>query len=148
MYMCAHLVVSDFLRSHRLYPARLLCPLHSPGKNTGVGCHFLLQGIFPTQRLNTSLFCLLDWQEGSLPLVHLGRPIRKYMASLKIKYSRVSQFHEIVPYLLQKHDNSHLEAKVYQTATRMTLKQATGAIRISLFSDSLHTSIFQLHRKL
>ena len=30
-------------------PARLLCPWDSPGKNTGVGCHALLYGIFPTQ---------------------------------------------------------------------------------------------------
>ena len=29
--------------------------LHSPGKNTGVGCHSLLQGIFPTQRSNQGL---------------------------------------------------------------------------------------------
>ena len=35
--------------NHRLQPARLLCPWDSPGTNTGVGCHFLLQGIFPTQ---------------------------------------------------------------------------------------------------
>ena len=28
--------------------SRLLCPWDSPGKNTGVGCHFLLQEIFPT----------------------------------------------------------------------------------------------------
>ena len=34
---------------------RLLCPWDSPGKNTGVGCHFLLQGIFPTQGLNPGL---------------------------------------------------------------------------------------------
>ena len=33
-------------------PARLLCPQDSPGKHTGVDCHFLFQGIFPTQRLN------------------------------------------------------------------------------------------------
>ena len=33
----------------------LLCPRDSPGKNTGVGCHFLLQGIFLTQELNLSL---------------------------------------------------------------------------------------------
>ena len=38
-----------------LQPARLLCPWGSPGKNTGVGCHFLLQGIFPTQRWNLHL---------------------------------------------------------------------------------------------
>ena len=42
-----HSVVSDSLRPHGLQPARLLCPWNSPGKNTGVGCHFLLQGIVP-----------------------------------------------------------------------------------------------------
>jgi len=35
--------------------ARLLCPWDSPGKNTWVACHFLLQGIFPTQELNLGL---------------------------------------------------------------------------------------------
>ena len=35
--------------------ARLLCPWDSPGKNTGVGCHFLLQDIFPTQGWNPGL---------------------------------------------------------------------------------------------
>ena len=40
------LVVSDALRSQGLPPARFLCPWDSPGKNAGVGCHFLLQGIF------------------------------------------------------------------------------------------------------
>ena len=33
-------------------PTRLLCPWDSPGKNTGVGCCFLLQGLFPTQGSN------------------------------------------------------------------------------------------------
>ena len=49
------LVMSNPLQPHRLYPTRLLCPWDSPGKNTGVGCHFPLQGIFLTQRLNTGL---------------------------------------------------------------------------------------------
>ena len=40
---------------HRLQPARLLRPWDSPGKNIGVGCHFLLQGIFPTQGSNLGL---------------------------------------------------------------------------------------------
>ena len=35
-------VVSDSVRPHGLQPTRLLCPWDSPGKNTGVGCHFLL----------------------------------------------------------------------------------------------------------
>ena len=37
------LVVSDSVRPHRRQPTRLLCPWDSPGKNTGVDCHFLLQ---------------------------------------------------------------------------------------------------------
>ena len=45
----------------------------SPGKNTGVGWHALLQGIFPTQGWNLSLLCLLHWQAGSSPLGYLGR---------------------------------------------------------------------------
>ena len=48
-------VVSNSLRPHGLQPARLLCPWDSPGTNTGVGCHFLLQGIFPTQGSNRGL---------------------------------------------------------------------------------------------
>ena len=42
-------VVSDSLRPRGLWPTRLLHPWDSPGKNTGVSCHFLPQGIFPTQ---------------------------------------------------------------------------------------------------
>ena len=50
--MFSHSVVSDSLQHHGLQPARLLCPWDFSGKNTGVGCHFLLQGIFPTQGSN------------------------------------------------------------------------------------------------
>ena len=46
----------------------------SPAKNTGVGCHFLLQGIFPTQGSNVPLLCLPHWQAGSLPLAPPGKP--------------------------------------------------------------------------
>ena len=48
-------VVSNSLGSCELYPTRLLCPWDSPGKSTGVGCHFLLQGIFLTQGSNPGL---------------------------------------------------------------------------------------------
>ena len=47
----------------------------SPGKNTGVGCHAFLWGIFPTQGLNLHLLCLRHWQAGSLPLVPPENPI-------------------------------------------------------------------------
>ena len=42
-------VMSNCLPPHGLQPTNLLCPQNSPGKNTGVVCHSLLQGIFPTQ---------------------------------------------------------------------------------------------------
>ena len=41
--------------SHGLEPSRLPCPWNFPGKNTGVGCHFLLQRVFSIQVLNPSL---------------------------------------------------------------------------------------------
>ena len=53
--------MSNSLQPHGVYglyelqPARLLCPWDFPGKNTGVGCHFLLQRIFPTEGLNLHL---------------------------------------------------------------------------------------------
>ena len=65
-------VVSDCLCSYGLQPTRLLCPWDFSSKNTRVGCHFLLQGIFPTQGLNPCLLQLLNWQVDSLSLSHLG----------------------------------------------------------------------------
>ena len=53
--LVAQLSVSDCLPLHRLLPTRLLCPWDSPGKNTGVGCHSLLQKTFPTQGSNPGL---------------------------------------------------------------------------------------------
>ena len=49
--------------------ARLLCPWDFPGKKTGVGCYFLLQGVFLTQESNPRL---LHWQADSLLWRHLG----------------------------------------------------------------------------
>ena len=70
--MLSHSVMSDSLRLHGLQPVRLLCPQNFPGKITGVGCHFLLHGIFLTQGSNS--LCLLHWQEDSLLIHHLGSP--------------------------------------------------------------------------
>ena len=54
--------MSDSVRPHRQQPIRLPRPWDSPGKNTGVGCHFLLQGIFPAHGLNPHV---LHWQGDS-----------------------------------------------------------------------------------
>ena len=52
-------------------PTKLLFPWDSPGKYTGVGCHFLLQGIFPTQELNPGL---LHCRQILYQLSHKGNP--------------------------------------------------------------------------
>ena len=49
---------------------QLLCPWDFPDKDTEVVCHFLFQGIFPTQRINPRLLHHLRWQTDSLPLSH------------------------------------------------------------------------------
>ena len=61
------------LRLHRLQPARPLCQWDSPGKNTGVGSHSLLQGTFPTPGLNQGL---LHHRQILYHLSHEGSPIR------------------------------------------------------------------------
>ena len=58
------LSLPDSLWPHGLWPSRLLCPWDSPGRNTRVGSHALLQGIFPDQGSNPYL---LHAQEDSLP---------------------------------------------------------------------------------
>ena len=59
---------------HGIWPARLLSLWNFLGKNTGVGCHILLQGTFPTQGLNQNFLHHLYWQADSLPLSHQGSP--------------------------------------------------------------------------
>ena len=84
----SHSVVSDS-QPHGLEPARFLCPWDSPSKNAGVGCHFLLPGIFLIQGSNPHLLHLLHWQAGSLPLSHLGSPTSFATQQQRIK--RVKQ---------------------------------------------------------
>ena len=74
----SHSVVSDSLWPHEQYPARLLCPWDSPGKNTGAGCHFLLHGIFPTQGLKLHLL-----------ISCLGRRIVDHWATWKAYITKV-----------------------------------------------------------
>ena len=60
-----------------------------PGKNSGVGCHFLLQRIFLTQGTNTYHLGLLNWQMGSVPLAPPGK--------LRISDGVQKPFHDKAP---------------------------------------------------
>ena len=70
-----------------------------PGKNSGVGCHFLLQRIFLTQGTNTHHLGLLNWQVGSVPLAPPG----------KLRISKMgSKCHSMI-----KHQNGTLRLQSY-----------------------------------
>ena len=97
----------DSLQPHGLWPTRLLCPWDSPGRNTGMGCHCLLQGSFRTQGLNS---CLLHWQTDSLPLSHLGNP--EYRRAMSLFHAQtlpsMSGMSEIAAYPLTARYGSNL----------------------------------------
>ena len=81
------LVVSDSSQLPELQLARLLCPWNSPGKNAGVGCHFLPQGIFLTQGSNLGLlhFWLILYH-----LSHQGSPSRTQYLPQKVQVTTVN----------------------------------------------------------
>ena len=76
-------VMSNSLPPRGLQPARLFCPWDSPGKNTGVGCHALLQGIFPAQGSNSGsshcrqIFYHLSHQESPRILERTAYPFSR-----------------------------------------------------------------------
>ena len=74
--------MSNSLRPYGLSPTRLLNPWDFPGKSTGVDCHFLLQGIFPTQGSNPGLpHC----RQTLYPLSHQGSPIQINLVLIQYK---------------------------------------------------------------
>ena len=91
--------MSDSLRPRGQQPIRFLCPWNSPGKSTGVGCHFLLQGIFLTQGFNSGL---LHCRQTLYHLSHQGSP--KDIFSLFMLYQlHCSQTCRILKDLLKSH---------------------------------------------
>ena len=74
--VCAKLLQSDSVDTIDHSPPDFSVHGDSPGKNNGVGCYTLLQGIFPTQELNLRLLCRLHLHVGSLPVVPPGKPQR------------------------------------------------------------------------
>ena len=77
----SHSVMSDSSRPHRLQPTRLLCPWETPGKNTGVSCHSLLQGIFLTQGSNLRL---LHYRQLLYCLNHQGSTFHNLIYSILV----------------------------------------------------------------
>ena len=88
-------VTSDSLRTHGLKPTRLICPWPYPGRNTGGGCHPLLQGIFSTQGVNLGL---LHCRRILYHLSHQGSP----RESPSVQFS-----HSVVSDSLRPHESQH-----------------------------------------
>ena len=85
LFVLSRSVMSNSLWSRGLEPTRFLCPWDFPGKNTRVGCHFLLQGLFPIQGLVPHLLYILHWQADSLLLCHLRSPFLDNQKYLVVK---------------------------------------------------------------
>ena len=96
--------MSDSLQTRGLQPTRLLCPWNSPGKNTGVGCYFLLQRIFPTQGSNSGL---LHGRQILLPSEPPGKSIFNTMPCIIVSTlcvcARVCVSHSVMSDSLQPH---------------------------------------------
>ena len=67
-------VLSDSVRPHKWQPTRLPCPWDSPGKNTGLGCHFLLQCMKVKSESEVTQLCPTLWDPMDCSL--LGSAIR------------------------------------------------------------------------
>ena len=113
--------MSNSLWPHELQPVKLLCSWAYPGKNTEVGCHFLLQGIFLTQGSNLRLLHLLHWQADSLPVSHQGNPTDFYSlskwtikfhfgASFSSTYTKIGTIQRWLAWPLRKDDTQIHEA--------------------------------------
>ena len=93
----SHSVVSDSLRPHGLQPTMLLCPQDFPGNSAGVDCHFLLQGIFPTQGSNPGLpYCRQTLNR----LSHQGSPtIKEHRRNKSSRTTSSLNLHDLLFYL-------------------------------------------------
>ena len=80
--------MSDSVRPHRRQPTRLLCPWDSPGKNTGVGCHFLLQCMKVKTQSEVSQSCptLSDPMDCSLP----GSSVHRIFQARVLKWGAIA----------------------------------------------------------
>ena len=85
-HCCVSWSVTNSLPPHGLQPTRLFYPWDFPGKNTGVGSHFLLQGIFLTQGSN---LCLLHCRQILYHLTHQGSPTIKQPNSLWLQVKQL-----------------------------------------------------------
>ena len=132
--------MSDSLRPHGLQPTRLLCPRNFPCKSAGVGCHFLLQGIFPTQgpgfwHCRQTLYCLSHQGspklspncQASICSLVLSHPHQRFGA-MDIKALGASQLSGLRQTVLQLLDKSVLQLYFIQKIAGESILKALGHV--------------------
>ena len=81
--------MSDSVQPHRRQPTRLHCPWDSPGKNTGVGCHFLLQCMKVKSESEVAQSCLTfmtPWTAAHQAPLSMGFSRQEYWSGLPLPY--------------------------------------------------------------
>ena len=82
-------VVAASSRPHGFQPTGLLCPWDFPDKHTGVGCHFLLQGIFPTRVSCTAGRFFTNWAKRGTQNYHRS-PLWTYTLQVKVNIDNIN----------------------------------------------------------
>ena len=116
------------LRSHGLLLMRLLCPLGFLSKNTGLDCHFLLQGIFLDQGSNP---CLLHWQVNSLPLL-----IIRLRHLWLLSYSQSQRISKLLLTLQRSHISDD-DTEIHKAESPEFLHGATGGLHVCLIPSKI-----------
>ena len=117
-------------------PTKLFCPWNSPGKITGVGCHFLFQGIFLTQE---SIPGLPHCSQILYCLSHQGSPKHLGRNACGVSNSSAEQNRLIILCVIDK--NSILDYKIHLLQTRGFKKSSYRASPHRKFFQSKHNYV-------
>ena len=146
----SHLVMSSSLWSHGLWPTKLLCPWDPLGKNTGMGCHSLLQ-TYPTQGSNPGLLHCKQISFPSEPsgkLTYNGESLTFQIPIFLILNSTIFNLcEEIHIFFGLPKQNSFLNGCQVQKDRNREKKNSLRTLSraISQHFDTLPSSLFHLH---
>jgi len=107
--------MSDSVRPHRQQPTRLLCPRDSPGKNTGVGCHFLLQCMKVKSESEVAQSCptLSDPMDCRLP----GSSVHGVFQARVLEWGAIAFAHSLLVGIQNHKDSLEVSYKTKPTLT-------------------------------
>ena len=122
-YKFQHVQSCLTLQPHGLLPISLFCPCNFLGKKTGASCHFLLQGIFPTQRSNLHLLhcCEIFTAESPGIICKLVQPLQKilwrFFKKLKIELSYDPTISLLGRYPQKTNSKRYVQPSVHSSTT-------------------------------